>query len=104
MSKIETFIEFFDLLKSLHQDEFHIWLTARWKGKDKQESCLRLFSKLGLIDKLREYDICQGNFNLKTIKPITEIREIFYEGGRQINLKDKGDSSDLTGIHKKNKK
>lgn len=104
MSKIETFIEFFDLLKSLHQDEFLIWLTTPWKGKDKQESCLRLFAKLGLIPKLNDFDICQGNFNLKTIKPITEIREIFYEGGRPINLKDKGDSSDLTGIHKKNKK
>lgn len=104
MSKIETFIEFFDLLKSLNQDEFLIWLTTPWKGKDKQESVLRLFSKLGLIDKLKEYDMCNGNFNLKTIKPITEIREIFYEGGHPINLKDKGDSSDLTGIHKKNKK
>lgn len=70
MSKIETFIEFFDLLKSLHQDEFLIWLTAPWKGKDKQESCLRLFAKLGLIPKLNDFDICQGNFNLKTIKPL----------------------------------
>ena len=52
MSKIETFIDLFDLLKSLHQDEFLIWLTTPWKGKDKQESVLiehlRLDKNLGI--------------------------------------------------------
>ncbi len=98
MSKIKTYIDLFDLLKSLNRDEFIEWLNDHWKGKDKQESVLRLFSKLGLIDKLNNYNICCGNFNLKTIKPINQIKDIF------TNLKDKGDSSDLTGIHKNNHK
>ena len=104
MSEIKTFIEFFDFLKSLPEEDFSEWITEHWDGKDKQESCLRLFAKLGLISKLNDFDMCQGNFNMKTIKPITQNKEIFYEGSHLINLKDKGDSSDLTGIHKKNKK
>jgi len=104
MSEIKTFIEFFDFLKSLPEENFSEWITEHWDGKDKQESCLRLFAKLGLISKLNDFDMCRGNFNMKTIKPITQNKEIFYEGSHIINLKDKGDSSDLTGIHKKNHK
>jgi len=104
MSEIKTFIELFDFLKSLPEEKFSEWITDHWDGKDKQESCLRLFAKLGLIPKLDDFNMCKGNFNEKTIKPITHNKEIFYEGSHQINLKDKGDSSDLTGIHKTNEK
>ncbi len=43
------------------------WLNDendKWQGKDKQESLLRLFAGLKLIDKLKEFDVCKGNFNL----------------------------------------
>ena len=103
MSDITTFKHLFELLKSLDQD-LTIWLNKPWKGKDKQESILRLFSKLGLIEKLNSYHICTGNFNLKTIRPITRIKDIFYDENGPIKLKDKGDSSDLTGIHKNDDK
>jgi len=103
MSDITTFKHLFELLKLLDQD-LTIWLNKPWKGKDKQESILRLFSKLGLIEKLNSYHICTGNFNLKTIRPITRIKDIFYDENGPIKLKDKGDSSDLTGIHKNDDK
>jgi hypothetical protein len=81
------------------------WLKEPWVGKDKQESLLRLFAGLGLIDKLKSYDICKGNFNEKTITKNTSIKDVFYnEQDNLINLKDKGDSSDLTGICKENEK
>jgi hypothetical protein len=32
-----------------------------------EENLLRLFAGLGLIDKIKSYDICKGNYNKKTI-------------------------------------
>jgi hypothetical protein len=81
------------------------WLCDPWQGKDKQETLLRLFKKLGLIKKLDNYEICKGNFNLKTIRKYKDFRDLFYkEDGTLRKIKDKGDSSDLTCIHKENKK
>ena len=66
---------------------------------------LRLFAGLGLIEKLKSYDICKGNYNKKTITKQTSQKDIFYdENNELINLKDKGDASDLTGIHCNNDK
>lgn len=81
------------------------WLEESWIGKDKQESLLRLFSKLELIEKLKDYNICNGNFNNQTITIQKNKKDIFYNEKNEIlSLKDKGDSSDLTGIFKRNGK
>jgi hypothetical protein len=100
----KTFVELFEFLQTFEGD-LKEWLSIKWDGKDKQESLLRLFSFLGLIEKLNNFDICKGNFNKHTIKKIKLNRSFFYDSkNKKRNLKDKGDSSDLTGIGKKNKK
>ena len=49
--------------------------------------------------------MCTGNFNLNTIKPQASLRDIFLSSKhKEICLNDKGDASDLTGIHKNNPK
>lgn len=104
-SDISTFKDLFEFLQ-IH-DEINItsWLAKPWKGKDKQESLLRLFSGLGLLYKLNKFQFCKGNFNLQTICEMTSMCDVFYdEHNRPIYLKDKGDASDLTGISKTNKK
>jgi hypothetical protein len=95
---METFKDLYEFLKSYNGDIID-WLKIQWDGKDKQESLLRLFAGLGLIDKLKSIDICKGNFNKKTITKHIGIKDVFYnETNNLINLKDKGDSSDLTAI------
>jgi hypothetical protein len=102
MNKIKELYEFLQLYK---EENIIKWLEEPWIGKDKQESLLRLFTGLELIDKLKSYDICKGNFNKKTITKINSIKDIFYnKKDNLIKLKDKGDSSDLTCISKSNSK
>jgi hypothetical protein len=102
---MNTFKDLYKFLKLYEEDNIIKWLKKPWTGKDKQESLLRLLAGLGLIDKLKLYDICKGNYNKKTISKNTTIKDIFYnENNNLINLKDKGDSSDLTGICKNNNK
>jgi len=102
---METFTDLYEFLQLYKENNIVPWLQEPWVGKDKQESLLRLFAGLGLIDKLKSYDICKGNFNKKTIQKNTVIKDIFYNGKKElINLKDKGDSSDLTGMLKDNEK
>lgn len=99
-----TFVDLFKFLQSYDRDIL-TWLENPWVGKDKQESLLRLFAGLGLIEKLKSYDICKGNYNKKTITKQTSQKDIFYdENNELIILKDKGDASDLTGIHCNNDK
>ena len=101
---MNTYLELNEYLSN-YNDNFIKWLEEHWIGKDKQESVLRLFASLSLIDKIKLYDICTGNFNLKTITKHKSIKDIYYnEKNIPISLKDKGDSSDLTGIHKKDDK
>ena len=105
MATIDTFNDLYEFLQSCPNENILDWLNDRWEGKDKQESLLRLFAGLGLIEKLNNYKICKGNFNLKTIQQMSSIKDIFYDNTHNlIKLKDKGDSSDLTGIHNKNEK
>ena len=105
MSQISTFKELFIFLQTYEEDNILTWLKEHWNGKDKQESLLRLFAGFGLIYKLKEYDICKGNFNKKTITKMNNLKDVFYNKKDElINLKDKGDSSDLTGISKTNRK
>ena len=70
------------------------WLKNK-NGKDKQESLLRLFAGIGIIEKLESYYICNGNFNQKTITKMNTKKDIFYnQEGDPIKLKDKGNSSE----------
>ena len=103
MKTIKDLYEFLQLY-----EDYNIikWLEEEcWFGKDKQESLLRLFAGLGLINKLQSYNFCKGNYNIQTITRHENIKDVFYnEKNNLINLKDKGDSSDLTGICKNNEK
>jgi hypothetical protein len=102
---MKTFKELFEFLQTYTEPTIYNWLEQKWNGKDKQESLVRLFAKLGLLQKLQDYDICVGNFNCNTIKKANSLHEIFFNAKNEpIHLNDKGDSSDLTGIHKTNSK
>ena len=102
---MDTFKDLYEFLQLYEENNIITWLKEPWVGKDKQESLLRLFAGLGLIDKIKSYDICKGNYNEKTITKNTTIKDVFYnQEDNLINLKDKGDSSDLTGICKENEK
>ena len=100
---MKTYKDLFVALQHLPDDQ-HIsewFMNDRWKGKDKQESVFRLTARLGLIEKLQDFRMCNGNFNRRTIRPMSSYRDIFYDTkNNDVCLKDKGDSSDLTGIHK----
>ena len=52
------------------ENNIKTWLKEPWVGKDKQESLLRLFAGLGIIDKIKSYDIVihQDLINVKQIK------------------------------------
>lgn len=99
---INTFKDLYEFLQQYRKDTIIDWLQIPWKGKDKQESLLRLFTGLGINEKWRDYTVCKGNFNRKTIQKHTCLKDVFYTNNRLINLKDKGDSSDMTGILKNN--
>ena len=104
-NSMDTFKDLYEFLQLYNENNIITWLKEPWVGKDKQESLLRLFAGLGLIDKIKSYDICKGNYNEKTITKNTTIKDVFYnQEDNLINLKDKGDSSDLTGICKENEK
>lgn len=103
--ELNTLKDLYEFLQFYEEDNIITWLKEPWVGKDKQESLLRLFAGLELIDKIEQYDICKGNFNEKTIEIHNSLKDVFYdEKNNPIKLKDKGDSSDLTGIHKDNVK
>ena len=98
---MRTYIELYEELRA--NIDIKKWLKDAWKGKDKQESLLRLFGHLGLISKLDNFNICKGNFNKMCLTNDITTRDIFYEGTKKIKLKDTGDASDLSGISKDNK-
>ena len=99
---MNTFKDLYNFLQDYKDDNIIKWLNDPWQGKDKQESLLRLFSGLGLIEKLNKFNVCKGNFNLKTISKHQSLHDIFYDQNKFIQLKDKGDASDLTCISKEN--
>jgi hypothetical protein len=101
---IKTFKDLYLFLQNFNDNLFE-WLETPWKGKDKQESIYRLFSYLNLLNKLNNYNVCKGNYNLQTIEKIKNMYDVFYnEKSKKIKLKDKGDSSDLTFINKNDNK
>jgi hypothetical protein len=104
-NNMETFKDLYKFLQYFNGDIIEWLKNDPWEGKDKQESLLRLFSGLGLIDKLKYYDVCKGNFNKKTITKNVNIKDLFYnKKGQCTKLKDTGDSSDLTCISKNDNK
>jgi hypothetical protein len=104
-NNMDTLKDLYEFLQLYEENNIITWLEKSWTGKDKQESLLRLFAGLGLINKLKSYVICKGNYNKKTITKNNTIKDVFYnQENNLINLKDKGDSSDLTGIYKENEK
>ena len=104
-NNLDTFKDLYKFLQVHEENNIITWLQEPWVGKEKQESLLRLFAGLGLIDKLKLYDVCKGNYNEKTITKNNTIKDVFYnEENNLICLKDMGDSSDLTGINKENDK
>ena len=100
MENLRTFKDLYQTIVAYNIEEFKHLLTIPPRGKDIQESCLRLFAKLNCIEQLEEYDVCSGNFNLSTYKPIRSNYDIFYSNNKLICLKDSGDSSDLTLLSK----
>ena len=96
MEAIKTFKDLYEILIAYNTEEFKSLLSIPPNGKDIQESCLRLFAKLKCIGELDEYNVCVGNFNLSTFKPIASDYDIFYSNNKLICLKDNGDASDLT--------
>lgn len=103
---MDTFKDLYEFLQLYEEENILTWLKDPWVGKDKQESLLRLFAGLGcFLNEIKSYDICKGNYNEKTITKHTTRKDVFYnQEDNLINLKDKGDSSDLTGICKENEK
>ena len=69
---MDTFKDLYEFLQLYEENNIITWLKEPWVGKDKQESLLRLFAGLGLIDKIKSYDICKGNYNEKTIIKILQ--------------------------------
>ena len=64
---MDTLKDLYEFLQLYEENNIITWLKEPWVGKDKQESLLRLFAGLGLIDKIKSYYICKGNYNEKTI-------------------------------------
>jgi hypothetical protein len=105
MDNSKTFKDLYTFLQNFEENNILNWLETPWVGKEKQESLLRLFAGLGLIDKLKSFTVCKGNYNQKTIEKHNCIKDLFYHENNELkNLKDKGDSSDLTCINNENEK
>ena len=83
MDEINTFVDLYNFLRAFEGCLID-WLNDPWQGKDKQESLLRLFAQLSLIDKLENFYICNGNFNLNTLKTVESYKEIFYKKFRAL--------------------
>jgi len=71
---MNNFKDLFNYLKTINNiDNF---LLTNWKGKDKQESLFRLFAYLKCIPFFQSYNVCDGNLNKHTIKPLQSIQKI----------------------------
>ena len=70
---MDTFKDLYEFLQLYEENNIITWLKEPWVGKDKQESLLRLFAGLGLMYKIKSYDICKGNYNKKTIRELDII-------------------------------
>lgn len=98
MSNIKTFEDLYNFLitSNLTFDNF---IKDNWEGKEKQESLFRLFCYLNIPKNFPNYCIAVGNYDKQTITKCKVVSKLMKN-----NLKDKGDKSDLTFIHKKDNK
>ncbi len=90
------FSEFYEYLLEKNYSNVGEFLKENWKGAEKQETLIRLFAFLGIVDDIIDYTPCSGNFNLKTVRAIktaADYRKLFDR-----SIKDNGDASDLTMI------
>ena len=101
---MNSFVGLYNFLQTYNEDILE-WLDEKTKNFEKQESLFRLFVTLGLIPKInKDYYVCSGNYNERTIKKLESLKDFFYDGkNKEKKLKDKGDISDLTLIHKYDK-
>lgn len=97
---IKTFKDLKNFLDTHNEQSIIPWLSIPWVGKDKLESLLRIFTYLNLFPQFENYIPCHGNFNENTLIKQTSVLQAFNLNGKDINLKDKGDSSDLSFISK----
>jgi hypothetical protein len=92
-----TYCSLYDTLLSLPDTTIYSFLNKKASSYEKQEALFRLFAYLKLIPEFNDYEVCDGNFNLGTIKKNSDKTLLF-----NANLKDKGDSADLKLISKDN--
>jgi hypothetical protein len=88
---MKTFKDLYTYLQQLKDDSILPFLQENWKGKDKQESLFRLFSLCKLFPNFKNYYLCDGNFNKKTL---CELKSVLLFLDKHLN--DSGDFSDLT--------
>ena len=102
-----TNAEFYEYIRKSNFDsynKFETWITTnRWHGKDKLESCVRVFARLGCIPKISDFKISKGIYDKGESKDvITTYKEIFYKDGLDVCLNDKGGGgADLHGFCEK---
>jgi len=88
---MKTFKNLYTFLQTFKDSSILPFLKENWIGKEKQESLFRLFSLLKLFPQFKNYCLCAGNFNNKTIHEVKSVS--LYLNNK---LKDSGDYSDLT--------
>jgi hypothetical protein len=101
---LKTVVDLKNFLDSHDEESIEPWLNESWEGKDKLESLLRIFASYNLFPQFKNYTLCCGNFNNKTLNKQTSIKQAFVYNGKNICLKDKGDASDLSFVSKTNDK
>ena len=90
-TEMKTFKDLYLFLQTLEDSSIIPFLEENWIGKEKQESLFRLFSLLKLFSQFKNYYLCEGNFNNKTIHEMKSV-SLYLDN----KLKDSGDYSDLT--------
>jgi len=86
-----TYRELFCELHTLPLDGMIPWLQEKWKGPNKQEAVLNLFAALGFIEKLSDWEMMEGNYNLKNLNADFSLGEFM-----RSPIANSGNASDLT--------
>jgi hypothetical protein len=107
-SKIDTFEDLYKFLQTCEDSNIINFLNdiSGQESGYNQEALTKLLGGLNLIDKLKNWFPCIGNFNKQTIQKQENYNDIFYkENGTQRMLKGNGgDSSDFTLVSNFNDK
>lgn len=86
-----TYRDLFDELQTLPQDGMIPWLKEKWQGPNKQEAVLNLFTALGFIEKLSDWEMMEGNYNLQNLDADFSLGEFM-----RSPIANSGNASDLT--------